>query len=158
MVVGSVSFKCKFPIIPELCNSYVFHPIFGIASWKNIWKPALCVKMIIEACRGIPWANILFDIPLSRPCRNGCILGRVGDGVISNVSTYANEMWRHPVVTYASRIWFERGYVADAEKPMPTFRGHFWHFILKICYILKQKLLHFCTKTWKTISDFKVKI
>ena len=78
----------------------IFQSIFGLH---------ICVKMLIEACRGIPWANIPFDIPMSRPCRKGCILGRFGDGVISNVltfcgllSTYANEMWCHPVVTYMS--------------------------------------------------------
>ena len=40
--------------------------------------------MIIWACRRIPVANILCDIPLSRTCEKGCIFGRFDDNVIGN--------------------------------------------------------------------------
>ena len=60
--------------------------------------------MIIWACRKSPWANILCDIPLSRTCRKGIILGHFDDRKYVTfcglLSTYANEMWSHPVVTY----------------------------------------------------------
>ena len=45
----------------------------------------MCKDDYSIACRGIPWANILGDPPLSRPFGKGCILGRFDDGVIGNM-------------------------------------------------------------------------